>query len=107
MRYNTLVRTGFRERRQEALGLRLADEGGQIGHGLWPRQSAEQEDNVLFRAGGREMTYHIEIVDGESVGYKYHHICKKCGRAYEVIEYEQTPGFRDMEDETCPHCGHV
>lgn len=53
------------------------------------------------------MTYHIEIIDGESVGYKYHHICKKCGRAYEVIEYEQTPGCRDMEDEVCPHCGHV
>lgn len=36
-----------------------------------------------------------------------HKICKFCGKHYESILVEQTPGFKDTEEEKCPYCGGV
>lgn len=33
--------------------------------------------------------------------------CKFCDKKYQSVLVEQTPGFRDMEDERCPYCGEV
>ena len=33
--------------------------------------------------------------------------CPYCGRRYVCYEEEQIPGFRDWEEEICPHCGKV
>ena len=53
------------------------------------------------------MMAYIEIADNEYISHAENHICKKCGKVYEVIEHEQTPGCRDTEEEICPYCGHV
>ena len=34
-------------------------------------------------------------------------VCPCCGKRYVCIMYPQTPGFRSLEDEICPHCGVV
>ncbi len=33
--------------------------------------------------------------------------CSFCGKKYLQEKYEQTPGFRDKEDDICPYCGKV
>lgn len=33
--------------------------------------------------------------------------CPFCGHKYICYEEEQIPGFKDWEEEVCPHCDHV
>lgn len=33
--------------------------------------------------------------------------CKFCNKDYILIVRRQTPGFRDWEQEVCPHCHRV
>ena len=33
--------------------------------------------------------------------------CPNCNKTYICVEEEQTPGFRDLEEERCPYCGSV
>ncbi len=33
--------------------------------------------------------------------------CKNCGEYYRCEETEQVPGFREMDEEICPHCKNI
>lgn len=32
--------------------------------------------------------------------------CKKCGLKYQQNTEEQVPGFREVDRDICPYCGH-
>lgn len=33
--------------------------------------------------------------------------CKHCGQTYRQTVVDQVPGFRDMDEDTCPYCHSV
>ena len=33
--------------------------------------------------------------------------CPKCGKTFELILEEHTPGFRTPEDKVCPYCNAI
>ena len=45
------------------------------------------------------MSDHLDLNEN-----KYTDKCPHCGKEFLVTEYEQIPGFRDIEEETCPYC---
>ena len=45
------------------------------------------------------------LLDMNTIYEKY--TCKACNKEYECVKTEQTPGFRDMEENRCPYCGNV
>lgn len=40
-------------------------------------------------------------------GCIHREICPECGKTFECLYEEQTPGFRDNSDKRCPYCGKV
>lgn len=34
-------------------------------------------------------------------------VCGKCHKTYLQETEEQVPGFREVDDDVCPYCGHV
>ena len=47
------------------------------------------------------------LIEEQDTSSTYDIVCPHCREVFECTEYEQVPGFRDMEDMYCPYCGKV